>query len=165
MSSQNTDMLVKLYNLPPLEPVIAAQTEGGITIRRAIAPEKHLISAWVAEHFSMHWASECQVALSHVPVGCWIATHDSRLVGFACYDSTTRGFFGPTGVDDSMRGKGVGTALLLACLHAMRADGYGYAIIGAAGPVAYYERTVGAMPIPDSSPGVYRGLLRAPRPE
>ena len=58
-----------------------------------------------------------------------------------------------------MRGKGVGTALLLACLHAMYDVGYGYAIIGAAGPVEYYRKTVGAQVIEDSWPGFYSGLL------
>lgn len=85
---------------------------------------------------------------------------EDKLVGFACYDATCKGFFGPTGVDDVCRGKGVGTALLLACLHDMRAQGYGYAVIGGAGPVAFYEKTVGAIEIPDSKPGIYKGMLR-----
>ena len=42
----------------------------------------------------------------------------------------------------------------------MRTLGYGYAIIGAVGPSRFYERTVGATPIPDSEPGVYAGLLK-----
>ena len=37
--------------------------------------------------------------------------------------------------------------------------GYGYAIIGDVGPSAFYEKTVGAMPIPNSAPGVYAGML------
>ena len=49
---------------------------------------------------------------------------------------------------------------MLACLHDMLAQGYGYAVIGSAGPVDYYARTVGATVIPDSRPGMYRGMLR-----
>ena len=49
-------------------------------------------------------------------------------------------------------------ALLLQCLHAMRA--YGYAIIGGVGPKAFYERVVPVMEIPGSSPGIYQGLRR-----
>ena len=37
--------------------------------------------------------------------------------------------------------------------------GYGYAIIGDVGPSAFYEKTVGAMPIPNSAPGIYAGML------
>ena len=34
---------------------------------------------------------------------------------------------------DSEQGKGIGKALLLRCLHALRAEGYAYAIIGGVG--------------------------------
>ena len=37
--------------------------------------------------------------------------------------------------------------------------GYAYAIIGAAGPVEFYAKAVGATVIPDSSPGIYADLL------
>jgi hypothetical protein len=38
--------------------------------------------------------------------------------------------------------------------------GYVYAIIGAAGPVHFYQKTVGAIVIPGSEPGIYTDLLR-----
>ena len=82
------------------------------------------------------------------------------MVGFACYEATAKDFFGPTGVNPDYRGKGIGKALLLAALHAMRAEGYAYAIIGSAGPTAFYEKEVGAIAIPDSSPGIYKHMLR-----
>jgi hypothetical protein len=50
---------------------------------------------------------------------------------------------------------------LLACLYAMREQGYGYAIIGGVGPAEFYTKTVGATLIEDSTPGVYRGQLEA----
>jgi GNAT superfamily N-acetyltransferase len=116
---------------------------------------------WVREQFSAGWASETDVAYCNRPVSCIIATHEDKLVGFACYDATCKAFFGPTGVDETYRGRGIGKALLIACLHEMRAQGYAYAIIGAAGPVDFYVRTVGAIVVPDSSPGIYRGMLRS----
>ncbi len=155
-----TDMLVKLYQLPALEPIITAQAEQGIMIRRAIAPEKHHILAWVREHFSEFWVSECDVALSHNPPGCFIATEDGKMLGFGCYNATAKGFFGPTGVSEATRGRGVGKALLLVCLHALRMEGYGYGIIGGVGPIEFYAKAVGATVIEDSSPGIYDGLLR-----
>lgn len=36
---------------------------------------------------------------------------------------------------------------------------YGYAIIGWVGPAEFYAKAVGAVEIPDSTPGVYRGML------
>ncbi len=58
------------------------------------------------------------------------------------------------------RGRGVGRALLLACLWGLREMGYVYGIIGGVGPAEFYERAVGATLIPDSTPGVYADPLR-----
>ena len=30
---------------------------------------------------------------------CFIATENGKLIGFACYDATAKGFFGPIGID------------------------------------------------------------------
>ena len=38
--------------------------------------------------------------------------------------------------------------------------GYVYAIIGAAGPVRFYQKAVGAIIIPDSEPGIYADPLQ-----
>ena len=45
-------------------------------------------------------------------------------------------------------------------MHALREEGYGYAIIGSVGPTAFYEKCVGAISIPDSTPGLYSDMLR-----
>jgi GNAT superfamily N-acetyltransferase len=155
-----TDMLVRLYALPPLEPVIEAQRAAGITIRRAIAPEKHHVLNWVRKHFSETWVSECDTTFGHVPIGCWLALEGKTLSGFSCCDATARGFFGPTGVSEAARGKGTGKALLLVALHDLRAQGYGYGIIGGVGPAEFYAKSVGATIIEDSTPGLYGGMLR-----
>jgi predicted N-acetyltransferase YhbS len=84
-----------------------------------------------------------------------IALRNDKLVGFACYDVTCRGFFGPTGVLEAERGKGIGKELLLRSMFGLRELGYAYAIIGGAGPVDFFVKTLGAIPIPDSSPGIY----------
>ena len=153
-------MLVKLYDLPALAPAIAFQRERGIAIRRGMTPEKNIVCRWIGERFSAYWVSEAQVGFSVHPTTIMLAHRGDTLLGFACYDTTHKNFFGPTGVDETERGKGIGTALLLKCLHEMRCAGYMYAIIGWAGPTAYYEKTVGAVIIPDTEPpGSYRGLL------
>jgi GNAT superfamily N-acetyltransferase len=154
------DMLVKLYELPDLAPVMTQQIAQGIDIRRSMPPERHIVVNWVRQHFSSAWASETDITYSRMPVSCFVAVENEQLIGFGCYDATHKGFFGPTGVQESERGRGIGKALLLACLHALYAEGYGYAIIGAAGPTGFYEKAVKATAIPDSWPGVYRGMLR-----
>lgn len=149
------DMLVKLYELPSL---VDLSTQG-VTVRRALAPEKQVVLNWVGEHFYPHWVSECDVVFARQPVACFIAIENGRLLGFACYDATCRNFFGPTGVLEPARGQGIGQALLLACLHAMREQGYAYAVIGGVGPADFYAKTVGATLIEGSTPGIYSGML------
>jgi len=154
-----TDMLVKLYDLPEKEPCIRALKSKGILIRPARAHEKHLVTAWVKQTFSRAWASECSAGFSNHPISCLIGVRDGEIVGFACYDCTCKNFFGPTGVVKEMRKQGVGKALLLSCLHTMAAHGYANAVIGGTGPGAYYEKTVGAVPIEGSDPGIYGDKL------
>jgi ribosomal protein S18 acetylase RimI-like enzyme len=155
-----TDMLVKLYELPPLQPALDSQIEQGITIRRALVTEQHLIVNWVKTNFDDYWESETAGAISRQPPSCFIAVENGDILGFGCYDTTAKGFFGPTGVAEQARGRGTGAALLLACLHDMLAQGYGYAIIGGVGPAEFYTKIAGATIIEGSSPGIYRGLLK-----
>ena len=119
--------------------------------------------AWVvSEHFgdaAPGWVDECHACLLRQPPTCFIATRDSAVLGFACYDATARGMFGPVGVIAGERGKGVGRALLLRCLHAMASDGYAYAVIGWVDDPDYYRKAVAAVPIAGSQPGVYRRAL------
>jgi GNAT superfamily N-acetyltransferase len=154
-----TDMLVKLYNLPEIWSSKINQIAPGIKIRKPIGAEKSMIVQWVRENFREVWASEMDMTFSRLPVSCYIAQQDQKMVGFACYDATALGYFGPTGVDESFRGKGIGRALLVACLLEMKLRGYGYAIIGGIGPQEFYEKAVGAVIIPDSTPGIWKDWL------
>ncbi len=153
-------MLVRLYDLPDHSPVLRTLRGKGIAIRRAIAPEKTLVAGWVLETFGRGWADECEKSFANTPVTCYIAVQDQRCAGFCCYEATCRDFLGPLGVSEELRGKGVGTALVWSSLVSMREMGYGYAVIGGAGPREFYERCAGAVAIPDSSPGIYEGMLR-----
>jgi GNAT superfamily N-acetyltransferase len=154
------DLLVRLYALPPLDPALEAVGAAGLTVRRAAAAERGAVVEWVRTHGSPGWASECEVAFARQPTGCFVAVEKKdRLVGVACYEATCRGFFGPELVHPDHRGKGVGRALLLAVLHAMRAEGHGYAIIGWASSIDFYQRAVGAVLIEGSDPGVYPARL------
>ena len=115
----------------------------------------------VKEHSGSFAAGECDVCFSHTPISCYVVTRGAEILGYACYNATAPDFFGPTRVLDSEQGKGLGKALLLRCLYALREEGYAYAIIGGVGPVAFYEKCVGAHVIPDSTPGVYKDFLGA----
>lgn len=152
------DMLIALSSLP------LAPTPPGQRIRKPIGPEHDLVVAWIARYFSPAWASEARAALANRPLTLFIAARGDpgELLGFCAYDATARGFVGPIGVRDTARRSGIGAALLLACLHDMRAMGYGYAVAGAVGAPDFFRRVAGAIDIPDSTPGLYAGMLRAP---
>ncbi|MCB2181925.1 MAG: GNAT family N-acetyltransferase [Desulfobulbaceae bacterium] len=154
------DLIVKLYGLPDERPRFAQLKKEGVVIRRAMACDKHQVVKWVQETFGKLWASECDVAFTNHPASCFLATKSRKPVGFACYDSSMKNFFGPIGVVEDFRGKGIGTALLLQCLQAMAANGYAYAIIGDVELTKFYQKTVHAHVIPDSSPGVYFDRLK-----
>src|SRR6266852_763193 len=104
------DMLVKLYNLPNSQVVFERLLKTGSVVRRALAPEKHKVVAWVRKTFSEAWASETEVAFSRQPVSCFIAIQGGKIVGFACHDATCPNFFGPTGMEPTSRKSGIGTA-------------------------------------------------------
>jgi predicted N-acetyltransferase YhbS len=153
------DYLVRLYDLPEVKPEIDRLLAESIIIRRALPPEKHLVTEWIEANFNGAWASECEVAFSHQPVSCFIATKSRAVIGFCCYDATCKGFLGPAGVERSYRKRGIGRTLMARSLHGMAETGHAYAILGAGRP-NYYEKKFGAIPIPGSTPGIYRDLLK-----
>ena len=157
------DMLIKLYAVPPASRDDSQGTErsSSAVVRKPIGPEHGVVVDWVLRHFGGGWASEARTALGNRPVTLWIATTSTEMLGFCCYDATARGYVGPIGIAPAARGCGVGAALLRACLHDMRATGYGYAIAGGVGAPEFFERIAGAVPISDSTPGLYRDQLRA----
>ncbi|ONN27432.1 GNAT family acetyltransferase [Thermosipho affectus] len=150
------DLLVKLYNLN-----FEIQTPNGILLKRPIGPEKIFLVNWIEKNFGRLWASEVDVSFSKTPISMFVAYENktNKVVGFSCYDTTCRGFLGPIGVLKEYRGKGIGKILLFKTLEDMYRVGYAYAIIGDAGPVDYYKKTVGAIEIEGSSPGIYKDLL------
>ena len=168
------DMLVKLYDLPEVAPLVARLKAQNVDVRPAWPHEKRTVVDWVRAHFNDAWAAECEAAIEQRPVHCFIAVEMSptpvsdgnpyhlppeKLVGFACFDATMRGMFGPTGVQPDYRGRDIGKALLLASLHAMASERFAYAIIGWAGPTEFYAKAAGATIIEGSEPGIYRGPL------
>ncbi len=154
------NMLVRLIDLPDIEKQKSDLLEQGIIFRHPIAPEKSILTDWVKANFSDYWASEVEVSFSFQPVHCIVAQQDKQPIGFACYETTSKNFFGPTGVLETKRGLGVGKVLLVMALQALKNKGYAYAIIGGVGPVEYYQKAVGATIIEGSENSIYNDLLK-----
>jgi predicted N-acetyltransferase YhbS len=160
------DMLVRLYNLPDARPHLARSSAAGLTIRRAEPWDRDRMRQFATDSFGELWAVEADRAFDQMPISGYVATWGPEVAGFAVYECTRRGFFGPMGVRESLRGQSVGAALLLSCLRSMREMGYAYAVIGGVGPVEFYEKVCGAFVIPGSEVGIYGPLfeLRAAEP-
>ena len=154
------DLLVPLYRLPPREGGAASVSASGIVLRRSNSFERAPITEFVRTQFTPGWADETEATFARQPITSFIAIDGKKIVGFAAYEATCKAFFGPTGVDPAYRGLGIGKALLIESLWGLRDLGYAYGIIGAAGPVAFYQKSVNAVVIEDSVPGIYANLLR-----
>lgn len=154
------DMLVRLVEIPDSYLLEKKLDEMGILIRRPIAPEKSLVKNWVNTNFGTYWANEVDVAFSFQPPHLFIAQKKNKILGFACYETTAKNFFGPTGTLEAMRGKGIGKVLLLKSLNALKEMGYAYAIIGGVGPADFYKNVVDAKIIEHSDISIYRHLLK-----
>lgn len=155
-----SDMLVKLYELQDISDLVNELVQDGITIRAALAPELHIVKDWVNQNFSKYWESEVVKAFSNNPITCYLAIKNGEILGFSCVNATLCGFFGPMGVSEKIRGKKIGKALLVYGLQQLKYLGFGYAIIGGVGPKEFYSKHVGAVEIENSTPGVYKGLLK-----
>lgn len=155
-----SDMLVNLTVLDKFAVNLPDLSKEKIVVRRVMSYERTHLLRFIKEHFGTGWESEVQTAFAFHPATCFIATFEGKIVGFAAYECTCRNFFGPTGVDPVFRKRGIGQVLLFKCMQAMRELGYGYAIIGGAGPQEFYRRGVGAVPIDNSEPGVYTDWLK-----
>ena len=144
---KSCDMIVNLYALPEAKPM-----PDGVAIERAFAGDMRLILT-ALRALAPNWADEAAVALHQQPPTLFMAYLDGKPVGFACYDATAKGYFGPIGLRKAARGRHVGEALLLRTLEAMREAGYGYAVIGWAGDAApFYQKTVNARFIEGGEP-------------
>lgn len=155
------DMLVKLYDLPDIRPLLEKLAEEGISIKRVLSPDRGRVLGFVQKEFGDGWMHECEQALCTQPATCYVAVKEKQVIGFGCFEATAKNYFGPVGVQKDCRTSGVGTALTLACLHAMWEMGYAYAIIGWVGDArGFYEKICGATFIPDSHPGVYKRMIR-----
>jgi hypothetical protein len=106
-----------------------------------------MLSAAVAAEFSSQWAFEVERALACSPIGAHLAWSRSadELAGFAVHDGNNQGlgWFGPAGTFAAHRRRGIGEALLLACLADVADAGHRSCTIAWIGPRAFYERSAG----------------------
>lgn len=121
----------------------ARAAAAGYELRRARADERPLLEA-VAAEFGGAWSFELGRALGHAPPGVHVARRGGAYCAFAAHDGNNRGlgWFGPAGTWPAHRGRGLGEALLLACLVDVAAA-HARCEVAWIGPRPFYEKVAG----------------------
>lgn len=106
------------------------------------------VLAFVEREFGRMWRFEAAKAFERDVPTAFIEEDRGQITGFSVHDVNNRGlgFFGPTGVAESMRGKGIGCRLLLASLADLRRLGYARAVIPWTDALGFYRKCCGAKP-------------------
>nr|HEX4313886.1 GNAT family N-acetyltransferase [Kofleriaceae bacterium] len=144
------NILVAVRDNPRVTPAraataAAAASSQGYEIRRARADERALVDAAAAE-FGGAWPFELSRALAHAEPGVHVAVKDGAYCAFAAHDGNNQGlgWFGPTGTWPAHRGRGLGEALLLACLVDVARD-HARCEVAWIGPRPFYDKVAGVV--------------------
>lgn len=123
--------------------LVATASEKGYEVRRARSDETALLDA-VGGEFGGAWPFELERALGHDPCSVHVALHEGVYCAFAAHDGNNRGlgWFGPTGTWPAHRGKGLGEAVLLACLVDVGLE-HAYCEVAWIGPRPFYDKAAG----------------------
>lgn len=142
------NMAVDLTRPLPLEPPAARQAalaRMGVTVRALTPDDEGPLHEWLQRTWGPNWAFEGMLALRRPRPSGVVAVQHGRIVGFAVFDSTRPGWFGPMGVEPGLQGGGIGVELCAQALQAMAERGYPEAQIAWAGPRCFYARKLGAV--------------------
>ena len=131
--------------LPQHRDAEEALARDGITFDRPPHEQMEPVREWVRSVFGDGWAHETKLGFGHDPVGVWVARASGELCGFGASNATGRQYFGPIGVSEAYRGRGIGRILVVKCLSDLQRDGRAYAWIPTGlGRIAFYHQAAGA---------------------
>lgn len=145
------DLSLVGYALPGEVRALIKQREAeGYTFKTAASSDLVELIRFANEKFNPDWGRAIREGiLQGLPLSrIFVARHRNRLVGF-CLHGGYEGIperFGPFGVDEEQRGKGLGKILLHLCLSSMRAEGLHGAWFlwtGETSPAGHIYRSVG----------------------
>jgi mycothiol synthase len=117
-------------------------------VTRPAPADASRVLEFVEREFGRIWRFEAAKAFDSELPAAFVAEEGGQITGFAVHDVNNRGlgFFGPTGVMESMRGRGIGCSLLLASLADLRRMGYANAVIPWTDALDFYRKCCGARP-------------------
>jgi GNAT superfamily N-acetyltransferase len=116
--------------------------------RRPSHDEAARVLGFIEREFGRIWRFEAAKAFDTEIPQIFVTEEGDAVTGFAAHDVNNRGlgFFGPTGVAGTMRGRGLGCQLLLASLADLRSLGFARAVIPWTDALAFYSKCAGAEP-------------------
>jgi GNAT superfamily N-acetyltransferase len=128
-----------------LHALVERAVSQGYQIRRATAADREPLAAAVQPGFGRAWAFEVDRALDNDPPAVQLALAGGAIAAFAAHDGNNRGlgWFGPAGTFEAHRGKGLGEALLIACLLDLVEQGRRECTVAWIGPREFYRRAAG----------------------
>lgn len=111
-----------------------------IDVRRLERGDEAAFAAYLAASWGAGWQYQGLQALrcGREPIPGHLALAGDAVIGFAVYDVTRPGWFGPIGTAAERRGRSVGTALLHACLFDWQRQGRQRGEIAGIGPLYVY---------------------------
>lgn len=127
------------YSTAAEEDALAAQ---GITFRRVESTDRAALDAYLQKWGS--WREETLRAFDREPINVHIALQAGQIVAFAATDIARPGWFGPTGADEALRGRGIGSILMRRCLSDWQRAGRKSGEISWIGPLYFYVSSVDA---------------------
>ncbi len=119
-------------------------TAEGITVERAKLTDMEAIGQLAEAEGSAMWRDESGQAYQNEPVSAFVARRAGQVCGFAVHSVSGPGEFGPMLTAASLRGQGIGVALLKRCLADLQRLGYRRAEIIWVGPISFYAKVVDA---------------------
>jgi len=138
-TGENTNLLIDVRKNPR---IVHACATPGYEVRRARADEAAALHAAIGDEFGGAWPFEVVRALA--VDGVHVAVKGGGYAAFAAHDGNNQGlgWFGPAGTWAGHRGRGLGEALLLACLRDVAAA-HEQCEVAWIGPRRFYEQSAG----------------------
>lgn len=120
---------------------------GGVNLRLAEPGEKGRVEDFVRAKSGFNWSYEAARAVGPRGSGVWLAEEGGEIIAFSVFGSLEHHWFGPIGVDEARRKRGLGTVLLFKTLNTMVDLGIPRAIVPWTGHLFFYSQVPGIVGI------------------
>jgi predicted N-acetyltransferase YhbS len=114
-----------------------------LSIRRAQKEDMKSVLEFIRSEFPIFWVYEAKIAFKYKKPKVWIAEEKGKMIGFSVYSALEPHWFGPIGVTERKRFRGIGTTLLFNCLKSMREEGQRIVIIPWTKKLFFYTQVPG----------------------